>query len=228
MRFWSAIALLLLLTPSVALSDPPRDIYYEQPNYQFGFVELTTSLFGSNQQYVIDPNIRIHTEGGVTTFDIFNGAYECGNTVCGAWQTVVEIPLENNFVWQSSNWTEFAISRNFTSGDVSYFGEYFPSNNTYLEVRYEEAIDYTLTLAVDTITGITQWFEFRNEALSAKGDYSQNAAFVIGEDPMILQSALYERGVAEKRQRDTLAFLIGIGVVVFVGLLIAIVRKLFT
>ncbi len=57
MRFWSAIALLLLLTPSVALSDPPTDIYYEQLDPQYEFIELTTSLFGPKQLYYIDPNM---------------------------------------------------------------------------------------------------------------------------------------------------------------------------
>ena len=228
MRLWIVIPILLLIVPSSGQSDTPSDLYFNQPDKEFKVFDVTTSLFGPNQRYVTTYDIRIHTEGGVTTFDTFLGRYECGDTVCGAWETMGEIPLENNFMWESTNWTEFAASRNFTSGDVSYFGEYFPSNSTYLEIRYEETINFNLTLVVDTVTGTTQWFELRNEALSAKGDDSENVVFEIGEDPMILQSALYERGVAEKRQRDTIFFLIGIGVVVFVGLLIAFVRKLFT
>ncbi len=227
MRFWLAIPLLLLLTPSVALSDVPSDLYYATRVYQSSLTNITTSLFGPNLQIDIEAYIRIHTEGGITTYDIFDGRYECGNTVCGAWRTMGEIPLVNNFVWQSSNWTEFAASRNFTSGDVRYFGQYFPLDNIYQENRYDKAINYTLTLIVDTVTGITQVFVFRNVDLYARGASSQEAIYKIGKDPMILQGALYQRDVALKRQMDFIFFILKSGVVILLVLVFIVIFKLF-
>ncbi len=226
MRFWLTITLLLLLTPSVALSDAPNDIYYDTPAYQSSLTNLTTSLFGPKLQIDIDSHVRIHTERGITTYDIFDGRYECGNTVCGAWRTMGEISIVNNFVWQSSNWTDFAASRNFTSGGVRYFGQYFPSDNIYQENRYEKGINYTLTLLVDTITGITQIFVFRNIGHSAGGS-SQEAKYKIGEDPMIILGALYQRDVALKRQMDFIFFILKSGVVILLVLVFVIVLKLF-